>query len=211
MFMKIVKRIRNEILHRLRIKELNLSRVEDKNFTIISQNCIGGSIYKDLSLPFNTPTIGLFIFGEDFFKLCSNLKFYLSQDIEEIHISKWNGRNDYPIGLIAGDIEIHFLHYDSFELARKKWLDRSKRVNFENVNIIMTDRDFSTYDNMKNLDALEYNTMIFSAKNHQYIDSLVFCEEYSDQGNIGVIALYAEYLKFVDVIAWLNKESHWKK
>ncbi|EHH1935591.1 DUF1919 domain-containing protein, partial [Vibrio parahaemolyticus] len=56
--MRIVKRIKNEILHRLRIKELNLSRVEDKNFTIISQNCIGGSIYKDLSLPFNTPTIG---------------------------------------------------------------------------------------------------------------------------------------------------------
>ena len=45
-------------------------RRQNKNtdFTIISQNCIGGVIYANLGLEFRTPTINMFIEDENFVK-----------------------------------------------------------------------------------------------------------------------------------------------
>lgn len=37
----------------------------------------------------------------------------------------------------AADIKIHFLHYRSFEEAREKWLERSGRLDFDNLCVVM--------------------------------------------------------------------------
>lgn len=48
----------------------------------------------------------------------------------------------YPVGMLKGngtlpDIKIHFLHYRSFEEAREKWLERSGRLDFDNLCVVM--------------------------------------------------------------------------
>ena len=45
-----------------------MNALKNKDFTIISHNCVGGVIYHDLGLKFNTPTINLFFMAKDFIK-----------------------------------------------------------------------------------------------------------------------------------------------
>jgi len=66
----IVQKIRNAKikymefkLHKKRQKEIN-----HKSFSIISNNCWGGLVYQYFGLPYNTPTVGLFIMDDDFFE-----------------------------------------------------------------------------------------------------------------------------------------------
>lgn len=116
-------------------------RIKNHNFTIISNNCWGGFIYQSYALKYNSPTIGLFIMAEDYIDFIKNFKENINKDIKEINYldSKWyktlknnESFGKYPIGKI-GDIEIHFLHYKSFEEAIEKWNRRKERINYNNV------------------------------------------------------------------------------
>ena len=58
------------------------------NFTIISNNCWAGHVYRYFNVPYQTPTIGLFIFSEDYVKFCKQLKDYLSSELKFISIEE---------------------------------------------------------------------------------------------------------------------------
>ena len=79
--------------------------LKNKDFTIISSNCVGGIIYHDLGLPFLTPTVNLSFDMNDFVKFVSNLKYYIDKDLIKLDTNK-----EYPIGVIE-DIKINFIHY----------------------------------------------------------------------------------------------------
>ncbi|KFZ36863.1 hypothetical protein HR45_13750 [Shewanella mangrovi] len=194
----------NLILKKYRMTFLTGGRILNRDFTIISDNCLAGSIYKDFNLPFNSPTIGLFFYGSDYIKFCSNLNHYLELDLEEAASSKWVDDFNYPVGKL-GDIELHFLHYDNFDIAKEKWVSRITRVNFDNIYFTMTDRDLVSYDDMVLFDSLPYkNKVLFSSKLHSDIKSLVWCQKYSNQDAVGVIVLFAEYLEYFDLVGWIN-------
>ena len=56
----------------------------------------------------------------------------------ELVTTKYNeelGR-EYPIGR-CGDIELHFIHYTTFESAKENWEKRKKRINWDNLFIMM--------------------------------------------------------------------------
>lgn len=53
-------------------------------FTIISNNCWGGHVYRYFDLPYDSPTIGLYFFSSDYLKFVSNLHFYLNQELQFI-------------------------------------------------------------------------------------------------------------------------------
>ena len=83
----------------IRIKLENMTnkikkQLKTHDFTVISQNCIGGVFYHDMGLKFLSPTIDLYIPEPDFIKFISNLEYYINTDLE---IS--DGEN-YPIGLL---------------------------------------------------------------------------------------------------------------
>lgn len=56
---KKIKQKYRKIL-RGRIDKKNRSLLKNRDITIISANCVGGVIYHDLGLAFNSPTINLF-------------------------------------------------------------------------------------------------------------------------------------------------------
>ena len=110
-------------------------RLRNRDFSLITNNCIAGIVYHDLGLPFLTPTINLFFEDEDFFRFVGDLPHYLSCEVEEL----CEAGISYPLGLLRrGEetVKIRFLHYDSFPEAAAKWKERAARVNLDKLYII---------------------------------------------------------------------------
>ncbi len=199
---------------RLIAYQIEKIRLKNSDFTIISSNCLGSKIYKDLRIPYNTPFIGLFLYAPCYLKLLNNLEFYLNSDLEFVKSSKYAEANSfrdinlnyYPIGILGNNIEIHFLHYrDEFE-AQDKWQIRLKRVNMTNLFFTFTDRDLCTESHLIEFDLLNYShKVVFTAQTHPNIKSSVWIKEYSNQPCVG--DLYANaflYKRHFDVANWLN-------
>ena len=71
---------------RLKFANKRRNKINNDNFTIISNNCWGGMIYESYNLQKQSPTIGLFFKSSDYIKFISNLEYYLSQDLKFIHL-----------------------------------------------------------------------------------------------------------------------------
>lgn len=112
----------------------NFKKASRRDFVIIANNCWGAEVYKRYNKPYNTPFIGLFLYGEDYLKLISNLKEYLQYPLSFKPKSLKNPGATYPIGQL-NDIEIHFMHYKDEAHALSNWnrrLERMKSVTDEN-------------------------------------------------------------------------------
>ena len=87
---KIGKKYRKLIRNKIERK-----KIKNKEFTILSNTCIGGIIYNDLGQRFLSPTINLYITPKDFVEFLENLDDYLSSEIEPV-----KSLLNYPIGKI---------------------------------------------------------------------------------------------------------------
>ena len=124
LFILKLKKIRKNIkifINKIGSKRRN-RKLKVKDFTIISNNCFAGLTYEYLNLPFSSPTIGLYFFAPEFIKFISNLKYYTSLPVIELKASdsKYYDelvrlKQENKILGKVGDVEIVFLHYDSFK------------------------------------------------------------------------------------------------
>ena len=118
------------------VRAYNRARLKNRDFTLITNTCIGGILFHELGLRFCSPTINCGIRDHDEFLLfCGNLKHYLSLEIDFVP-SKWK----YPVGVLhgeMGDVTVYFTHYHSEEEARSKWMERRERVNYDNLMVLM--------------------------------------------------------------------------
>lgn len=77
----------------------------------------------------------MFIKGEDFLAFCKDLKYYSTCELIQIE----DKNRSYPVGrLISVDnthkeIMIFFQHYKNFDEAKSKWIERFKRINWDNI------------------------------------------------------------------------------
>jgi uncharacterized protein (DUF1919 family) len=107
------------------------------NISIIANNCWGGMMYNALGMRFNSPFINMREEQEDFVRLLSNLDYYLKQELKLVKYSHNSTENiEYPICRLD-DVELNFIHYKSLRLAEEKWYTRIRRVNFDNLFIMM--------------------------------------------------------------------------
>jgi len=168
-------------------------------------------MYHDLGHEFLSPTINLFIHAPCFVKMLKNLEFYMSLDVIELKSnSKYlNHKVNYPIGVINNEIEIHFLHYNTFEEARSKWNARKKRINYSNLFVTLTDQDACTPEVIQEFDNLKIkNKVFFSAQFYPNVQSLIWCKNYSKKGRLD--AYFTElrgYEKYFNLVKWLNNEN----
>ncbi len=142
--------------------KLRKSRINNDDFTIISNNCWGGAVYRRYGLPYNSPTVGLFFFAEDYVKFCGNLQHYMKQELQFISRNESRHKmqlistryDSVPIGRLD-DIEIVFLHYKSQDEAKEKWNRRRERVNYNNLIFKFskmnecTDTEISMFDRLQ--------------------------------------------------------------
>lgn len=144
-------------------------KINNNNFSIISNNCWGGFVYQSYGFSYNSPTIGLFFMADDYIEFLKELRSNLNKELKFIkpEESKWfkKIKNDkslgtYPIGKI-GDIEIFFLHYKSENEAYEKWNRRKKRVNWNNLIIKFNDQNKCTEKNVIDFYNLKYKNKLF--------------------------------------------------
>ena len=145
-FIKLLKKLRtkNEMRYFAKIRKKNNNLTP----TIICNNCIGGVIYHNLGLQFQSPTINLFVKSDDYLTFCKNLKYYSVCDVIQVVDTD----REYPVGRIVPldnnhkEIMIFFQHYKSFDEAKRKWVERFKRVNWDNMFFVWEFYD-TLYDN----------------------------------------------------------------
>ena len=145
------------------------AKLINHEFTIISNTCVGGVITHNVGEQFRSPTVNLIIYEDQFLVFCRHLKEYSTCPVEkptEVEAPQFASFT-YPIGILRGasvdlpDINLLFVHYKTFEEAKEKWEARFRRVNYDDIFVIM-DRGLDARDEI--LDAfyrLPYEHKVF--------------------------------------------------
>jgi uncharacterized protein (DUF1919 family) len=110
-------------------------------FSIVSDDCWGGEIYRLTNSPFASPFIGMIITPRNYMRILRDLPAALksslvqlerSSDADAEHERQQFPLGPYPVGLLVDvDAEILFMHYASWDEAYDKWLRRRGRVNLD--------------------------------------------------------------------------------
>lgn len=175
------------------------------DFTIIADNCWGGRIYQELGVSYQSPFIGLFLFKDDYLKLLKNLKYYLELEVIELHNSKYVDNPSYPVGIL-GDIELHFLHYKNFAIAKKKWDYRKQRMNFDNLFIKMNDDDLFKLKHATEFQNLPFKKKVFLSAQKYDVECNVVIKSLYKQKTIKNGQDLKKYHNYFDVVKWLNEK-----
>lgn len=155
--------------------EKNLAYLKNREFTIISSNCWGGILYRDLGMPYQTPFVNMFMHAPCFIKMVSNLKYYLNLELVMTSQSRYlrDVETKYPIGLL-GDVEIHFIHYSNRDVALARWNERKGRINFEKIILVLCERDLCTPEHVHSFDKLSFkNKLCFTVNSYPSCKSVV--------------------------------------
>lgn len=180
----------------------------DLNFTIISNNCWAGHVYRYYGLPYNTPTIGLFFFAADYIKFVYNLRFYINHEItfirrEESLYSKYleDSNINCPIGKIE-DIEVIFLHYSTEEEARDKWERRKNRICWDNIVFKMSEQNQCERSHIEQFDRLPgKRKFVFVSKDYS-IESQVIYYGYENVGEVKNDT--ARFRRYIDLNSYIS-------
>ena len=210
--MRIINFMSNKIevaIHILReaYKKKKRKGIKNSDFTLIASNCNGGVILHDLNLKFNTPFINLSLPPKDFIKLVENFEYYMSLNVEETTDEKVN----WPVGKL-GDLRINFMHYGSFEEAKNKWDERKKRINWNKLFFMLTEREGCTFDDLIKFDKLPIkNKIVFTHKKYPDIKSSFYIRGFEKKDGIGLSMHYPKiysikrYVDQFDFVKWVNE------
>lgn len=167
--MDVLRQLRNEYRNIMFLSKQR-KRLVNKDICLIASNCNGAMILHDLGLQFKSPFVNLWLRPKDFIKLLSSLREYMGYDLK---FTTEEGI-EYPVGLLK-DIKIYFQHYKTGEEAKAKWNERAKRMDYDKLFILFTDRDGCTEQDIVEFDNLPYkNKVIFVNKPHPNIKSAVY-------------------------------------
>lgn len=209
MGIRIITKIKNKI--KLIISEEGNSfyeyimrkRLKNNNFTIICSNCIGGIIYHRLGKEFLSPTINLWMYQTDFFKFAKNLKKYIEKELVFVETDY-----DFPVAHLD-DITIYFNHYQNEQEARESWNRRKKRINYDNLFLIMYDRDGITENDICEFQKIKCkNKIIFTEHDYlknEYIKKMIPSDNAGGQLYMDVDSYgFRTFEKQFDYVKWLN-------
>ena len=159
-------------------------KLKNKAPSILSSNCNGAMILHDMGCRFNTPTVNLYMLPEDFLRFLENPRRYLTAVPQQ----KQDKEHAFPVGTVE-DITVYFMHYSSFEEARDKWVERSARVDMQQVFVMMTDQNGCTEEQIARFDALPYkNKVIFTHKPYPAYKSACYIKGFENQKEVGVLS-----------------------
>lgn len=178
--------IRNRVYLPLTYKSRR-KKIHHSDFTLISNNCWGGTVYESYGLMKNSPTVGLFFMASDYIEFLSHFEQYLQAELTFIlpGESRWKHENEsspqfgtYPIGLLklreGAGVEIFFLHYHSQNEAKEKWERRVERINRAHLLVKFNDQNGCTDEHIHAFDLLPFkNKICFTVKKFPQYKSVV--------------------------------------
>lgn len=186
------------------------NNLQNSNFSLITSDCTGGCVAKDLKVRMNSPTRNFYFNADDYIKFCKNLDYYLTLQPEPYTGNYSGGGAEYLMASL-GDLKMFLVHYSSVEQCRDEWIRRRERVNKDNMFFVMNDRNFCTEKEIREFDELPYNNKVcFTHKKYpQYKSTYFISGSEADDFLKGVmnyvhplwIKRYYDQFDFVD---WLN-------
>lgn len=202
-----IRELFNPLLSPYRLNKLSQENV---NFTLLSNNCWGGHVYRYFNLPYNTPTIGMYFFIEDYIKFLSKLEYYLSLDIRIIHaecsrhyqeILREHKDSLYvPIGVLD-DVEIVFLHSHSDDEARDSWNRRKARMNLDNLVVKMSEMNGCSLEYLRIFDALPYKKkIVFTTKDYGLKSQIIFKDYLGEEQILNDTLNFRKYVNLENLI-----------
>ena len=116
-------------------------RHDGSDFSIISNNCWGGTIYQSLRRPYLSPFVGLFLMAPCYLRLLEDLRGHLAHPprpaddsrYEAVRLTRGRLAPRYPIGILGDGVEVHFLHYRGWGEALDKWQRRTARLRWDRL------------------------------------------------------------------------------
>lgn len=195
-------------------------KLNNKQFTIIGNNCFVGGMYHKYGLKYSSPTIWTYIFPDEYLRFLSKLDWYLAQPLEFTANSKHEmckryteltGKT-YPIGLLGGDVEIHFMHYKTQKEASEKWNKRLKRLYRDNLFIVFSDSEEFKEPQLEDFAKLPFEHKVFlSAKPRMSFSGTVFVKDYASKPYVFDVTRNRKYEKYLDLTRWLNGDGSYIK
>lgn len=182
------------------------------DFTIISNNCWAGGVYRWFKLPYMTPTAGLYFYAEDYIEFLRNLKENCSKEVVEINLEDSRhrdsliakGQQNVPIGKI-GNIEIIFLHYPTFAEAKEKWERRCRRICWDRLIIKNAEMNGCTPEIIKEFDALPFEKkFIFTTRDYGIKSQVIFKEYEGSEQVKDDTTLFNKYINLTNLIKGKN-------
>ncbi|MFZ1235840.1 MAG: DUF1919 domain-containing protein [Prevotella sp.] len=186
------------ILNRLN----NRKRNNQKELSILCGNCIGGYMYYQLGVRFDSPTVNLVI--TNMYKYIMNLNHYCNCKLENTGEFVDGG---IPVARLD-DIRIVLTHYKTFEEGKKYWEKRVPRIHKDNMYVIEFDISLDE-EKIKNYGSLKCRKLIiFTSKKYDY----PYCfqvKEFSGLDHVGNILGKTllgkwKFEKYFDWVGWLN-------
>lgn len=179
-------------------------QLREQDFSIISQNCIGGVLYHDMGLQFLSPTVNLYFTASDFVRFVLNLDHYLDID----PVMAWD--ETYPVGYLE-DITIRFMHYNTCEEARQAWQRRKVRINKRKILVLCTDMEDFTEEVFTQWQKIPYPKILYTA-NAAFADhpDTVFYPQYQAAGRVPDLIPRREFyrnFRVIDILNRLGKEG----
>lgn len=216
MFRKLILHDKvGRLMRRLFRDKLERRRLTNHNFTIFSQNCIGSIWYHDLGERFCSPTINMKFKPDDFVKFLSNLKHYLDAPIE----FETTDTKPYPVGYID-DVFVEFVHYHTKEEVVRKWSERKKRIDWNNMCVIACEGGMSDKALKEYIELPFCNKILFtSASTGDEINGVkrVYCPWFNDSNGVDARLLnfcsitgkryYNNLIDYVDFLNSINPST----
>lgn len=204
--MKISRYYRAFLRTKLNVE--NRERLKNKNLTILCNNCVGGVILHELGERFISPTVNLFLGAEDYIKFLENLDYYLQQTLVEVE-----SKRGYPVAKLD-DITIYFMHYSTFDEAKRTWEKRTARINKDNLYVILVQQNGCTEEVLTKFDKLSYKHKLALTARPMPDLECSYCIPGSEQPNGDVMDLCKYKGKFTgkrwiddfDYVEFLNRQ-----
>lgn len=186
-------------------------RLRGTDFTIISNNCWAGHVYRRYGLNYNTPTVGMYFFPDEYLRFVSNLKVNVNLPMSFIPVEKSKhykrlkelNQINVPIALLGDNIEIVMLHYHSEEEVLEKWNRRKQRINWDYLLVKNTQMNGMTGTQVKEFDELPFeHKIIFVPKKMDNIKSAIWYKTDCRDGQ--VMDDIINFNKYIDLTKWIN-------
>lgn len=189
-------------------KRLRRRRLRTTDFTIIASTCTGAIMYHDLGLPYRTPTVNLTISMRDLVKMAGDLRWYMDQELVEC--APLEGER-CPTALL-GDIRVNFVHYNSFAEAAEKWNARKKRICWDRLVLVGSEREDCDYEVLQAFDRLPWpNKVVLTHVDYPEFPSAFHIPGFEDQPELGMVLAYKpqplkrRYMDGFDYVTFLNQ------
>ena len=161
----------------------------------------------------------MFFHGLDFFDFIEHFDYYIAQQLVQIPNPKYDeNAPEYPVAILSGgknfkDLELHFLHYKSFDEANEKWKIRKERLHLENLYVIWTfmgmPKDEDIYIRAQNLPVKNKVFFVNHPVEHEKFPDFFYIKGFENQIGTGQLGEFMNlkgerYYDQFDYVKWIN-------